>query len=445
MQRDINQLLLEWKDDPRRRPILLRGARQVGKSYTVRSFAKKHFSNIVEIDFELQPQMMSCFTTLEPKEINDKISILTQKDICHGETLLFFDEIQQCPMAMKALRYYYEKMPQLHVIAAGSLLEFLLHTEKIEVPVGRIQYLYMKPLSFAEFCEATGESRLRKMIAEAESLKEIGVAVHKHALTVLKKYLVIGGMPNVVNEYIASENLRRCQQVQLSIIQTYRDDFGKYASMVKHKYLQAIFSSVPKMVGRKFKYSQVDNEFTSRELKNAIELLERAGVVQRVYATNGDGLPLGAGVRERHFKAIFLDVGLMQNMCGYQGDIINAQDILSIHNGAVAEQFVGQELLAYHDPYRQPALYYWMREAKNSSAEVDYLTEWGSHVVPIEVKSGPGGKLKSLKLFMEKFQTLKGIAVSQRQFECLKNLTFLPLYGLNLLTQSNNNLQAFEH
>lgn len=433
MKRDIDNTLLEWKNDLRRRPLLLRGSRQVGKSYSVRAFGTAHFSNLIEIDFELYPEMAGCFSSLEPKEINEKISILTRQDIQPGETLLFFDEIQKCPAALKSLRYYYEKMPQLHVISAGSLLDFILKAPEIEIPVGRIQYLYMKPLSFCEFCDSIGEERLRKQIDNPVALKAIDATIHLHALDLLKKYLVLGGMPAVVDEYIAAGDMRKCMRVQVSIIQTFRDDFGKYAGLARHKHLQAVLSSVSKMVGRKFKYSQVDADVPSRELKSALELLERAGVVHAVHATSGDGLPLGAGVGGRHFKTIFLDVGLMQNMCGYQGDIIGSDDILSIHQGAVAEQFVGQELLAGNDPYRQPELYYWVREAKSSSAEVDYVTECGSRVLPIEVKSGRGGKLKSLNLFMDRYATEKGIVVSQQPYGRLGKITFLPLYALHLL------------
>ena len=433
MRRDIDQTFIEWKNNPRRRPILLRGARQVGKSYTIKAFGKKHFQNIVEIDFELSPQFTNCFSSLEPEDINQKISILVRQDIIAGKTLLFFDEIQKCPQAIKSLRYYFEKMPQLHVIGAGSLIEFVLESEKLEVPVGRIQYLFMKPMSFGEFCMAINEDRLREKLGSVDFLRTIDDSIHTHAINLLNKYYLLGGMPSVVDEFRHSGNIRQCQRIQTAITQTYRDDFGKYASQVKHRYLEKVFMSVPKMVGNKFKYSHVDRDIPSRELKEALELLEKAGVLHCVKATSGDGLPLEASAKQRHFKCIFLDIGLMQNMCGYSGDILQSSDILSIHNGAIAEQFVGVELIAATDPFIKPALFYWVREAKSSNAELDYCIACGSKVVPVEVKSGPRGKLKSLKLFITKYTTKKAVVISQKKYSTDNELFFLPLYSIENL------------
>ena len=433
MRRDIDQTLVEWKNNPRRRPILLRGARQVGKSYTVKEFGKKHFQNIVEIDFELSPQYIDCFSTLEPEEINQKISILVRQDIIANKTLLFFDEIQKCPQAIKSLRYYFEKIPKLHVIAAGSLIEFVLESEKLEIPVGRIQYLFMKPMSFGEFCMATGEDRLREKLGNVEFLQNIDDSIHIHAINLLNKYYILGGMPAVVDEFRHSGNIRQCQRIQTAIIQTYRDDFGKYASKLKHRYLEKVFLSVPKMVGNKFKYSHVDRDIPSRELKEALELLEKAYVLHCVKGTSSEGLPLEASTKQRHFKCIFLDIGLMQNMCGYSGDILQSSDILSIHNGAIAEQFVGVELVTTTDPFIKPSLFYWFREAKSSNAELDYCIAHGSKVVPVEVKSGPRGKLKSLNLFMTKYNTQKAVVISQKKYLRDNDLFFLPLYSIENL------------
>ncbi len=430
MHRDIDKTLIEWKNNPRRLPLLLRGARQVGKSYTVRAFGENHFDNLVEIDFELAPQFTGCFSNLDPAEINQKISILARQDIIAGKTLLFLDEIQKCPQAIKSLRYYFEKMPQLHIIAAGSLLEFALESEKLEVPVGRVQYLFMRPMSFGEFCTVINEDRLREQLGKVDFLRTIDDDLHTHAINLLNKYYLVGGMPAVVDEFRLSGNIRQCQHIQASINQTYRDDFGKYASRVKHRYLELVFMSVPKMVGDKFKYSHVDGDIPSRELKEAVELLEKAGVVNCVKATGGDGLPMEAGAKSRHFKYIFLDVGLMQNMCGYSGDIMQSNDILSVHRGAVAEQFVGTELMAAADPYSKPLLYYWVREAKNSCAELDYCIAHGSKVIPVEVKSGPRGKLKSLQLFMIKYNTSKAVVISQKKYYQDKEVLFLPLYAI---------------
>jgi predicted AAA+ superfamily ATPase len=257
----------------------------VGKSYTVTEFGEKEFENLVKINFEQHPQYKTCFDTLDPNQIIETISMLHKTAIKPGKSLLFLDEIQECPKAITALRYFHEQMPELHVIGAGSLLEFALEEENFKMPVGRVQYLYMKPFSFREFLAAVGENRSLEMIDTINPDKPLNPVIHQHLLSLVKKYSIVGGMPRAVAEYAAGGSLAQCHQIHTIITQTYRNDFGKYASKVKHKYLQKIFYSVPKMVGRKFKYSHVDNTIQSRELKEALELLEKAGVVYRVKRT----------------------------------------------------------------------------------------------------------------------------------------------------------------
>ncbi len=366
MKRDIDNILKEWKNEVHRYPLLVRGARQVGKSYSIVNFGENEFESIVIVNFEQRPQFITCFDTLEPKRIIETLSVLSKKDIVPGKTLLFLDEIQECPNAINALRYFYEQMPELHIIGAGSLLESVISQENFRMPVGRIQYLFMKPLSFLEFLDAIGENRSRDIIEKSSWDNLPSSSIHNHLISLVKKYSIIGGMPAVVSEYASSGNLENCFRIQTIIIQTYRDDFGKYASKLKHKYLEKIFFAVPKMVGRKFKYSQVDSNLQSRDLKEAIELLEKAGVIHRIRKTSGEGLPLEANASERNFKTAFLDIGLMQNICGLGSSFLLApdQDFIKINEGAIAEQFVAQELLAYRDYFQVPSLYYWAREAQ---------------------------------------------------------------------------------
>jgi len=287
MKRDVEEYLDTWKNEEHRYPLLVRGARQVGKSYSIVKFGKNEFDNMVEVNFEQKPEYKTCFDTLEPRTIIESLSILSRSEIVPGKTLLFLDEIQECPKAIMALRYFYEQTPTLHVIGAGSLLEFAISQEDFRMPVGRIQYLYMKPLSFVEFLDAMGESRARDVIESSNWSSLPSPAIHQHLLSLVKKYAIVGGMPAVVSEYASTGNLEKCLQIQSVIIQTYRDGFGKYASKVKHKYLQKIFYAVPKMVGRKFKYSHVESDMQSRDLKEALELLEKAGVVYRIKQTSG--------------------------------------------------------------------------------------------------------------------------------------------------------------
>lgn len=439
MKRDIENILLNWKDETNRKPLLLRGARQVGKSYTISEFGRKAFDDLVIINFEQFPKYKECFNTLSPNEITENISLLFKKDIIPGKTLLFLDEIQDCPAAITSLRYFYEQMPELHVIGAGSLLDFILVSENFKVPVGRIQYLYMRPLSFVEFLDAIGENKARNFIETKLIESVLNNAIHDHFIDLIKKYMILGGMPAVLEEYVSTGNLTKCLQIQSSIIQTYNDDFGKYANMVKHKYLQKVFYAVPKMIGKKFKYSHVDANIKSRDLKEAVELLEKAGIVLRVKKTSGGGVPLEANADERHFKLAFMDTGLMQNMCGLSEETLLAKDIMKVNSGAIAEQFVAQELLAYQEVFKAAPLFFWAREARNSSAEVDYLIPVQSSVVPIEVKAGKTGTLRSMRLYLEKYKTINGIKISQSPFDLSSPIKSMPLYGISLL--SNRNFQ----
>ena len=422
--------------------MLIRGARQVGKSYSVTSFGQQEFTDVVTVNFELQPEMKQCFTNLPPREIIEKITLLSKKDIFPGNTLLFFDEIQECPQAILSLRYFYEQMPQLHVIGAGSLLEFTLASEQFRMPVGRVQYLFMHPLSFGEFLDAVGEDRLREAVQSRDAPKIIDDPLHTHLMSLAKKYMVLGGMPAVLEEFLDTGNMNRCLQIQQLIAQTYRDDFGKYANRIRHRYLEKIFYGVPRMVGRKFKYSHIDPTLQSRDLKQALELLEQAGGLYRVRRTSGEGVPLEANARDNQFKTIFLDIGLMQNMCGLNEQIALADDLLAVNAGALAEQLVGQELIAHHNPFAGPSLYYWGREARNSSAEVDYLITSGPKVIPVEVKSGPAGRMKSMQLFFKKYGPGKGIKFSQAPFDCSHDIINLPLYAVEYLDTLLNRLKT---
>jgi predicted AAA+ superfamily ATPase len=258
--------------------------------------------------------------------------------------------------------------------------------------------------------------------------------VHNKLIQLLRKYFILGGMPAVIDEYIASRNIWRCGEIQQIIIQTYRDDFGKYASRVKHRYLEKVFYSVPKMVGNKFKYSHVDQNVQSRELKEALEMIEKAGVVQRVFRSSGFGVPLEANASERHFKVVFCDVGLMQTLCGLEAQTAMATDLIAVNNGALAEQFVAQELNVYRDYHVPPSLHYWARESRNSSAEVDYLITHGPHIIPLEVKAVSTGRLRSMHLFFEQYNQSLGIKISQDFFNWTKPVLSIPLYGIEAIS-----------
>ena len=429
MQREVDAVLDDWAEGDGRRPLLIRGARQVGKTYAVTSLAERTFADFASINLEQEPRYRRCFDTLDPQAILDRIGVLRGKPVEPGRTLLFLDEIQECPAAIVALRYFYEQAPDLHVIGAGSLLEFALEAERLRMPVGRIQPLFMHPLSFAEFLPAVGQEPARQA---ARSMAAVSAPVHDHLSALLRTYLLLGGMPAVVAEYQATGSIARAARVQTAITQTFRDDFGKYARAARHPHLDRVFLHAARMVGRKFVYSKVDPDSRSRDLRSAVELLEKAGVVHRVCSTSGAGLPLGAEADDRHYKLVMVDVGLMQNLSGAAEQLLDG-DPMRIDDGAVAEQFVGQELLAHRSPYERPELSYWHRRQKNSSAEVDYLTVAAGRVVPVEVKAGKTGRLRSLAVFAERYRPPLAVRVYGGLLRRDGDIVSVPLYGLERL------------
>jgi len=430
MKRDIYNYLCEWKNEINRRPLLLRGARQTGKTYIVNELGKKEFPLYILLNFERNPEFKDIFTTNSPKDIIEKIALFTGKKVEIGKTLLFLDEIQECPQAIVALRYFFEEMPDLHIIGAGSLLEFTLHSENFKMPVGRIQYLFLFPLSFGEFLDALGENSLREYVMDITNLPKLPETLHTKLNEYVRKYFLLGGMPAVVQEYCTNGDILKCTKIQRSIIDTYIDDFAKYSSKIKHRYLQKIIETVPTIVGQKFVYAKVDNTIKSRELKEALELLEMAGIIYRVKRTGGAGIPLETNVKDNFFKTLFLDIGLMHAMNGIHAETAKEKDFTAIFKGAVSEQFTGQELIAYQNRGTKPKLYYWAREEKNSNAEIDFLIQKNSDIVPIEIKSGSTGQLKSLNMFLETYKIKNGIKISQSPYQSELPVVSIPFYAI---------------
>ena len=423
------EALLEWRDEENRKPLIIRGARQTGKSALIRYFGENYFDNLVEVNLEFEPHLCSIFEkSLDPKTIITTLSLEKGVQIEKQKTLLFIDEIQVCPNAILALRYFYEKYPDLHIIAAGSLLEFAFSEKSISVPVGRIQYLFLYPLSFEEFLGALGEEQLLSYLNSIDLNTEVSDVVHHKLLALVRQYGIIGGMPESVREYVKEPTKLVYQKTQQSILNTYRDDFGKYASKAKHKYLEKIFYNAPSLLYSNFKYSKVDREIPSRELKEALSLLEKAGVVTRIRSSSGHGLPLAAKASESKFKLGFLDVGLAQRHLGLDAEIAMSEDFIAINSGALAEQFVGQQLLSSSSPFEKANLYCWHRDKKSSSAEVDFLIALKGQIYPIEVKASTTGRLKSLRRFMDEHDVPLGIRISQHKLSFYEGILSVPFY-----------------
>jgi len=431
MKRDIEKALVDWKGDENRKPLLIRGARQVGKTYTVMKFGREHFERVLEINFERQPEMQQVFERPDPGRIMQTLEVITGQRLAAGKSLLFLDEIQRCPAAITALRYFREQTPERHVLAAGSLVDFCLRAPELSMPVGRIQYLFLPPLTFEEFLEAMGLASLRGYLEQARLSEGIDAPIHEELNRHLRTFLLVGGMPEAIQVYLNTHSLVEVGRVHASLLQTYRDDFGKYAGLARFEQLQKMFLAAPALVGQRFKYVNVSREDRSRELREALLMLEKARVLSRVRAASGSGLPLEVHADENKFKLLLLDVGLMQHACGLDSQIAVAEDFLSIQAGAVAEQWVGQEMLAAGDPYEERKLYFWARESRNSQAEVDYLATSEGRVIPVEVKAGKPGRLKSLKLFMAEYGGPLGVRISHQPLSVFDQVLSVPLYAVS--------------
>ncbi len=433
MERTILNYLLKWKDQQDRLPLLLRGARQVGKTYIIDHFGQIHFQNVVKINFEQQREFIACFNTLYPEKILQLIYAISGQSVKPGSTLLFLDEIQECPQAIVALRYFYEQLPQLHVVAAGSLLEFTLNQPDFRMPVGRVQSYYLKPLSFREFLICCGKSSLVEYIQSITLHTGIDFVIHEQLLTHLKEYLVLGGMPAVIKNYLQEHDFAESQIRQSVILETYRNDFAKYAKNTDIKYLQAIFEKAPGMISKHFKYVDVDPHMHPRDLKRAINDLKNAGVLYTNHACSANGLPLITTMNEKKFKLLFLDVGLINSVTRLSAEILLGDNLMLLHQGAIVEQFVGQELLAYSQPFREEKLFYWEREKSGSSAEIDYVVAFDSKIIPVEVKAGATGRLRSIQLFLDEKKCDIGLRISQKTLGLSNRILSIPLYMISEL------------
>ncbi|MDP4271120.1 MAG: AAA family ATPase [Bacteroidota bacterium] len=432
-KRDIETELYLWKNESDRHPLLIRGARQVGKSSVIRNLGSQ-FKNFIEVNFEQEQDVKTVFAgNLNPQRICEQLSVIYDTPIVPGETLLFLDEIQSCLPAISSLRFFYEKYPELHVIAAGSLLEFAL-SELPSFGVGRISSLFLYPFSFGEFIEASGAGLLRKAIAEASPQNPLSEPVHRKALDLYKRFLILGGMPKIVSTYLEAHDLLKCQRVLDDLIYSYEDDFAKYKKRASTSVIREVFKSVVEQNGQKFVYSNTSPDLNRMQVKGALELLTMAGLIIPITHSSANGIPLGAEVNPKKRKFIVFDSGIFQRLLGLNlSEILLKDDFQSINKGNIAELNVGLELIKSASCYQRQSLYYWQREAKNSNAEVDYLIQIGLSILPIEVKSGTKGSMQSLYLFMDSKNSEKGMRVSQENFSFYDKIEVFPLYAVGNL------------
>lgn len=430
--------LLAWKNNSDRKPLILRGARQVGKTWLVKDFARQHYRSLFLVDFEKFPELIKIYNqNLDPKRILEEIELFLGKVFDSKKDLLFFDEIQNCPKAIMALRYFYEELPHIHIIAAGSLLEFVL--QDISVPVGRVEFMDMHPFTFAEFLQAIGKETQAKLLLEQP--KPLSPLVHQSLLQAMKLYFFVGGMPECIAKYVKKGSLQQVRKTQNSLLDAYKQDFEKYKPRIESNVLNSVLSYNAQHVGQQVMYTKMAQGYSSPTIKKAFYLLTNAKLLYPVYATTPQQ-PLHASIRIKKMKALFLDIGLVAalNGMGYKNGY-DADDLLDVFKGALAEQFVGQELRA-----AGKAPYYWVRDKRGSTAEVDFLIEREQRIFPIEVKSSASGALKSMHLLLQIMgKSQSGYVLSQRPFEQIEEqrLWFLPLYWAYSLANFDDKERLF--
>ena len=407
MIRFFTEYLIEWKNRTHRKPMIVRGARQVGKTFTIEEFGNENFDETIKINFEETPDLKQFFQTNDTEQIIRNLEIYFGKQIVSFKTLLFLDEIQTCPEAIVSLRYFYEKTPGLHIIAAGSLLDHTLNDLQYSMPVGRVEFAYMYPLNFYEFLVALNEESLVAFLKSYTVRQKIPLPIHNKLLEYVRLYFFVGGMPEAVKIYSETKSLLNIERIHESIIKSFEFDFSKYGTRSQQNIMVKLLKYLPKTMGRKFKYTNFDDSVRSNAIKKALNLLNMSRIIHSVYNTKATGIPLENDASEKVFKTLFLDIGLANHILKLR--LIDLESQIMNNEGSLAEQFVGQELLCLDSYFTESNIYYWMREKRNSEAEIDYLTQTGNRIVPIEVKAGKTGTLKSLQVFVAEKKLDKAI------------------------------------
>lgn len=411
MDRIAEKRLANWLESSYRKPLIIRGARQVGKSTLVRQFADHKKLTLHEVNLERHPTLVEVFRTQDTGKILRELEFICGKGPISGKKgLLFLDEIQAAPIAIQTLRYFYEDHPELPVISAGSLLEFTMSKHSFSMPVGRVEYLYMGPLTFEETLAAMEMHFLLNLLKNFQLIEVFPQTAHEQLLELQRVWFLVGGMPEAIQRFIDTNSLDAVFDVHASIIETYKDDFAKYATQADLLRLHKVFNYVPMAAGEKFKYVRVDPEAQSREISKAVDLLEKAQIIMKACHTDASGLPLGATLKRRIFKPFFLDCGLLNSICGVQWIALNELKQKSfVNKGRMAEQFIAQHLAYIGKSNVSPVLTYWLREGRAGNAEIDFVTQLGQSIVPLEVKAGKSGSLKSLQQFVNQKKVRVGV------------------------------------
>ena len=431
MQRDFIQNLIEWKDSKRRKPLILTGVRQCGKTYLLKEFGSEYFDNFCYINFESAGKYSAIFEyDYDVKRILREIELAENVKIIAGKTLLIFDEIQECPKAITSLKYFCENLQELHLVCAGSLLGVAIKKENISFPVGKVNRMQLYPMSFKEYLQAVGEGKYIELFNDRNINREIPelytVPLERH----LKNYYIVGGMPEAVKEFAESGDYAEVAKIQDEILSDYSDDFSKHAPISEIEKIRIIWDSIPKQLAKennKFVFSHVKEGKRAHELEAALQWLKNSGLVHLVELVQNAELPLSSNADSTYFKVYMADSGLLCRRLGLSyKNILEENTALSTFKGAITENYVLQELIV-----QNKVPYFWR---SGNTAELDFLFEEDGNVIPVEVKAATNTQAKSFKQFCKKYQNKTGFKLSLKNIaenDCEgTNAVSLPLYLL---------------
>jgi predicted AAA+ superfamily ATPase len=434
MERDILESLKNWKNSQNRKPLMLFGARQVGKTWLVRDFAALEYNTFIELNFYTNDSLKEIFTRdITPKHIIQQLEIKFNKTIDPARTLLFFDEIQESQRAMDSLKAFNDLAPEYHIVAAGSFLGVMMGRK----PVGQTDHLTLYPMSFCEFLEAAGHNMLADAINQCDTNALLGLASMTE--TLLKQYYYVGGMPEAVQEYITSGDLDRVREIQSKLLIDYRGDFSKHISVHDIAKVGILWDSIPIHLAKekkKFMYKEIKTGARAAEFENAMQWLVDTGLVHKINRIDNPQIPLSTNQTFGFFKLYMLDIGLFGAKAEISPRDIFAPnvDISDNFNGAMAEQFVCQELKCVrHDSWHLNPLYYWGRE--KSQAELDFLTQHNGEIIPIEVKSARHTKAKSLQVYIQEYKPKYAVRTSLKNYGVEGSMHSIPLYMISKLLE----------
>jgi len=432
MKRFIYKELLKWKTSKDRKPLLLQGARQVGKTYLINEFGTKEYANFIQLNFEQESDLVSLFEgSLHPDNIIQNISLYLNKPIEAKDTLIFFDEVQISPQAIFSLKYFHELKPEFHIIAAGSLLGVSVGRQTA-FPVGKVNFLTLFPMDFGEFLIANNEKLLYESMIDTQNAKQFPDIIHNKLNEYFKKFLYTGGMPEVVQKYIETNDMVQVRNIQKDILKSYERDFSKYAGKKESVKISEIWKSIPNQIARenkKFKFSDVRKKSRASMYEQTIQWLKNAGLIIVVDNLKTPKLPLSGYADISKFKIYLFDTGLLGAMLNLSTKLILFPDkLFSEYNGAFIENYVAQELksIGFEE------FYYW---TSRGQAEVDFIINFDDRIIPIEVKSGTNLKMKSLKSYADKYHPELLVRLSPRNYIKSDKFINIPLYSLFIINE----------